>query len=133
MTVSPKVHVFTDVPEEVFLKQAPRNSSNVRQVSFTFGTTVSDDADVLICFNRASYTIKTHVPKDRTVFIAAEPDAHLTRHQCCPLRLRKPEGLAIFGQKYREGRISTPAILKIFPVPAENGGHIEVILNRIIS
>ena len=74
MTVSPKVHVFTDVPEEVFLKQAPRNSSNVRQVSFTFGTTVSDDADVLICFNRASYTIKTHVPKDRTIFIAAEPD-----------------------------------------------------------
>lgn len=74
MNVSPKVHVFTDVPEEVFLKQAPRNSSNVRQVSFTFGTTVSDDADVLICFNRASYTIKTHIPKDRTVFIAAEPD-----------------------------------------------------------
>lgn len=30
--------------------------------------------NVLICFNRASYTIKTHFPKDRTIFIAAEPD-----------------------------------------------------------
>ena len=74
MTISPKVHVFTDAPVVAFLKQAPGNRSHVRQVSFTFGTTVPDDTDVLICFNRASYTIKTHVPKDRTIFIAAEPD-----------------------------------------------------------
>ena len=74
MAVNLKLHVFTDVPEAVFLKQAPGNSSHVREVSFTFGTTVPDDADVLICFNRASYTIKTFVPKDRTIFIAAEPD-----------------------------------------------------------
>lgn len=74
MTVNTKVHVFTDVPVVVFLKQSPVNSSHMRQVNFTFGTTVPDDSDVLICFNRASYTIKTHVPKDRTIFIAAEPD-----------------------------------------------------------
>lgn len=74
MTVIPKVHVFTDIPAATFLKQAPGNSPHVRQVSFTFGKTVPDDADVLICFNRASYTIKTLVPKDRTIFIAAEPD-----------------------------------------------------------
>ena len=74
MTDSPKVHVFTDLPAVTFLKQAPGNSPHVRQVSFTFGKTVPDNADVLICFNRASYTIKTLVPKDRTIFIAAEPD-----------------------------------------------------------
>ena len=74
MTVITKVHVFTDVPAATFLKQAPGNSPNVRQVNFTFGKTVPHDADVLICFNRASYTIKTLVPKDRTIFIAAEPD-----------------------------------------------------------
>ena len=74
MTIITKVHVFTDAPDIAFLKQSPGNSSHVQQVSFTFGTTVPDDADVLICFNRASYTVKTHVPKDRTIFIAAEPD-----------------------------------------------------------
>ena len=74
MTIGPKVHVFTDAPVVAFLKQAPGNSCHVRQVSFTFGTTVPDDSDVLICFNWASYTIKTNVPKERTIFIAAEPD-----------------------------------------------------------
>ena len=74
MTVSLKVHVFTDAPEDALLKQAPGNSSHVRQVSFTFGTTVPDDADVLIGFSRSSYTVKTYVPKDRTIFIAGEPD-----------------------------------------------------------
>jgi len=69
-----KVHVFTDAPTVAFLKQAPGNSSKVLQVSFTFGAKIPDDSDVLICFNRASYTIKTYVPKDRTIFIAAEPD-----------------------------------------------------------
>lgn len=74
MTNSLKVHVFTDAPSIAFLKQAPGNSPHVRKVSFTFGTTVPDDVDVLICINRASYTIKTYVPKDRAIFLAAEPD-----------------------------------------------------------
>lgn len=69
--VKTKAHVFTDAPTVAFLKQAPGASSTVGQVIFTFGTQIPDDADVLICFNRASYTIKTHIPKDRTIFIAA--------------------------------------------------------------
>lgn len=69
-----KAHVFTDTSELSFLKQAPGALPRIGNVSFTFGTEVADDADVLIAFNRASYTIKTHVPKERTIFIAAEPD-----------------------------------------------------------
>ncbi|MBE1296623.1 glycosyltransferase family 10 domain-containing protein [Phycobacter azelaicus] len=69
-----KAHVFTDTTGQPFLKQSPGCSPHVRNVTFTFGTAVPDDTDVLISFNRASHTIKTHVPKERTIFIAAEPD-----------------------------------------------------------
>lgn len=69
-----KAHVFTDTDEQSFLKQSPGGLPRIANVSFTFGTDVPDDSDVLIAFNRASYTVKTQVPKERCIFIAAEPD-----------------------------------------------------------
>ena len=69
-----KAHVFTDTPASAFLKQSPDFSNKLGNVAFTFGQVIPDDTEVLISFNRASYTIKTHVPKSRTIFIAAEPD-----------------------------------------------------------
>lgn len=69
-----KVHVFTDVASGLFLKQSPGQSSNFQNVSFTFGHNIPEGTDVLICFNRASYTIKTTIPRERSIFIAAEPD-----------------------------------------------------------
>lgn len=74
MIADVKAHVFTDGSEHVFLKQSPGSSSRLRNVTFTFGRTIPDETEVLICWNRSSYTIKTHLPKDRTIFIAAEPD-----------------------------------------------------------
>ncbi len=74
MVTPVKAHVFTDTTAQSFLKQAPGQQPCIGSVAFTFGTEVPDDTDVLIAFNRSSYTIKTQVPKERTVFIAAEPD-----------------------------------------------------------
>jgi len=69
-----KVHVFTDVKDVLFLKQSPAQKPISGSASFTFGVDIAEDADVLIVYNRASYTIETSLPKDRTVFLAAEPD-----------------------------------------------------------
>lgn len=69
-----KAHVFTDVPEVMFLKQAPGQNPVVGDVSLTFGLDIPDDTDVLIVFNRASFSVETTLPKARTVFVAAEPD-----------------------------------------------------------
>ncbi|WP_127749801.1 glycosyltransferase family 10 domain-containing protein [Parasedimentitalea marina] len=69
-----KTHVFTDVPERMFLKQSPGQTPVVGDVTLTFGLDIPDDIDVLIVFNRASYSLETTLPKGRTVFVAAEPD-----------------------------------------------------------
>lgn len=69
-----KAHVFTDVPDQLFLKQSPGCKPSIDDVSFTFGLEIPEDTDVIIVFNRASYTLETRLPKNRTAFIAAEPD-----------------------------------------------------------
>jgi hypothetical protein len=74
MTALIKAHVFTDTTAQSFLKQSPGGLPRNKNVAFTFGTSVPEDSDVLIAFNRASYSIKTHVPRERCIFIAAEPD-----------------------------------------------------------
>lgn len=70
-----RVHVFSDAPEAAFLKQFPGNRPILDGFSFSFGLEVPRDCEALIAFNRASYTIATTLPKARTAFIAAEPDA----------------------------------------------------------
>jgi hypothetical protein len=70
----PKVHVFTTVEDVFFRKQFPGFSSQLGGFEFTFGTDVPDDTDVLIVHTRASYSIPTWLPKERTVFFAGEPD-----------------------------------------------------------
>ncbi|GAA6199382.1 glycosyltransferase family 10 [Aquicoccus sp. SU-CL01552] len=75
MAPSPvQVHVFTDAPEAVFIKQFPGATPELEGFRFTFGPTVPDAIDVLIVFNRASYTLATRLPVARTAFIAAEPE-----------------------------------------------------------
>ena len=54
-------HVFTDVSKDNFLKQAPGNSEKIKNVKFTFGTKIDESCDVLIVFNRSSFTLKTNV------------------------------------------------------------------------
>lgn len=67
-------HIFTNIPEIRFLKQIPDFQHTMDGVKLSFGLDVPDDADVLIVYTRASYSIPTKLPKNRTAFYAGEPD-----------------------------------------------------------
>ena len=70
-----RAYVFTDTNPQHFLKQFPRRDPHLDGVTFSFGMTVPRDGiDVLIVYNRASYSLQTGLPSARTAFIAAEPD-----------------------------------------------------------
>lgn len=69
-----RCHVFTNLGAAFFLKQFPGFEPMLEGVRFSFGLGVPADADVLILFARASYSIPTWLPRERTLFIAAEPD-----------------------------------------------------------
>ena len=70
-----RAHVFTDTDPLYFLKQFPRRDPQLDGVAFSFGMSVPRDGiDVLIVYNRASYSLQTGLPRARTAFIAAEPD-----------------------------------------------------------
>ncbi len=70
-----QAHVFTDTDPLYFLKQFPGRRATLGDVAFSFGMKVpASGIDVLIVYNRSSYTLSTHLPPARTVFIAAEPD-----------------------------------------------------------
>lgn len=73
-TSEPRVHIFTTVEPALFLKQFPAFSPRFDGLYFTFGTDVPIDTDVLIVHTRASYSIPTLLPRERTVFFAGEPD-----------------------------------------------------------
>ena len=67
-------HVFTTVEPQLLLKQSPGMADELDGVRFTFGIEVPRDCDVLIVHTRASFSVPTTLPKQRTVFIAGEPD-----------------------------------------------------------
>jgi hypothetical protein len=69
-----RAHVFAGGDPRMFLKQAPGMSDTVDGVTFTFGMDVAPDADVLILYTRASFSVPTGLPKQRTIFVAGEPD-----------------------------------------------------------
>ncbi len=69
------VHVFTDVPAAMFEKQFPGGRAEMNGVHFTFGLEIPEPIDALILFNRASYSLRTSLPKERVAYIAAEPEA----------------------------------------------------------
>lgn len=69
-----RAHVFSGGDPRMYLKQAPGMSDTLDGVRFSFGIDVPDDADVLILYTRASYCVPTRLPRERTGFIAGEPD-----------------------------------------------------------
>jgi len=83
-----RAHVFTDTDPRMFLKQAPGMSDTVDGVAFSFGIDIAADAEVLILYTRASFSVPTHLPRERTAFIAGEPD---------PIHLYNPAFLEQFG------------------------------------
>lgn len=68
------VHVFTTVQAALFLKQFPGFSPSFGGLTFSFGTDLPENTDVLLVHTRASYSIPTHLPRERTIFFAGEPD-----------------------------------------------------------
>lgn len=68
------VHVFTNAQSSLFRKEFPGFDPVLDGFRFTYGLEVPEDVDVLIVYTRASYSIPTKLPRERTVFFAAEPD-----------------------------------------------------------
>lgn len=69
-----RCHVFTNIAEVLFLKQVPNFAHECDGVEFSYGLEVPNDIDVLLVYTRASYSLVTRLPKERTIFVAGEPD-----------------------------------------------------------
>ncbi|MEP3346485.1 MAG: glycosyltransferase family 10 [Litoreibacter sp.] len=78
MTATParnlRAHIFTNIDEVLIFKQSPNFSPLVDGVEFTCGLEVPEDTDVLLMYTRASYSVKTPLARNRTIFYAGEPD-----------------------------------------------------------
>lgn len=70
-----RAHVFSNVEGALFLKHFPDCNPVYQGIEFSFGMDLPADYDVLIVYTRASYSIPTRIPRSRTAFVAAEPDA----------------------------------------------------------
>lgn len=69
-----RAHIFTTMPSQWIFKQSRGFSRQFNGVTFTHGLEIPDNTDILIAYIRASYSIQTRLPKDRTIFFAGEPD-----------------------------------------------------------
>lgn len=67
-------HIFTDIDPRLWLKQTPCKRSEFDGVRFTVGLDIDQNADVLVVYTRASWSVPTTLPKKRTIFIAGEPE-----------------------------------------------------------
>ena len=74
MTQPIRAHIFTNMSEAWIFKQAPNFARKVNGIEFSLGLHVPDDTEILLVYTRASYSIQTNLPKNRTVFFAGEPD-----------------------------------------------------------
>lgn len=52
---------------------APAKAAAWGDVRFTFGLSVPRDAEVLIVYTRAGWSLPTHLPRNRLAFVAGEP------------------------------------------------------------
>ena len=69
-----RAHVFTNIEPGLFYKQLPSCNKTIDGVTLSVGMDVPEDIDVLLVFTRSSYSIPTRLPRERTVFVAGEPD-----------------------------------------------------------
>jgi hypothetical protein len=68
------VHIFTDIDLRLWLKQTPSKRPELEGVRFTIGLDIDQNADMLVVYTRASWSIPTTLPKMRTIFLAGEPE-----------------------------------------------------------
>lgn len=69
-----RAHIFTNISQQLIFKQSPDFSAEIDGVHFTCGLEIPGDIDVLLMYTRASYSVKTSLARNRTIFYAGEPD-----------------------------------------------------------
>ena len=69
-----RAHIFSNINQELLFKQSPEFSPEIDGVRFTSGLNIPNDIDVLLMYTRASFSVKTSLPRNRTIFYAGEPD-----------------------------------------------------------
>jgi len=69
-----RAHIFSNISQKLLFKQSPEFSPEIDGVCFTSGLDIPDDIDVLLIYTRASYSVKTSLARNRTIFYAGEPD-----------------------------------------------------------
>ena len=69
-----RAHIFSNISQKLLFKQSPEFSPEIEGVCFTSGLDIPDDIDVLLIYTRASYSVKTSLARNRTIFYAGEPD-----------------------------------------------------------
>lgn len=69
-----RAHIFTNIGDQLIFKQSPGFSAEIDGVRFTCGLEIPDDIDVLLMYTRASFSVQTSLPRNRTIFYAGEPD-----------------------------------------------------------
>ena len=96
-----RAHIFTNIPEITIFKQSPGFSPVLNGVHFTHGLEIPEDGaiDVLLMYTRASYSVPTRLPEERTIFFAGEPDV---------IHSYNPKFLNQFGVVYT----SSPVVLE---------------------
>jgi hypothetical protein len=67
-------HIFSNISQKLLFKQSPEFSPEIDGVRFTSGLNIPNDIDVLLMYTRASYSVKTSLARNRTIFYAGEPD-----------------------------------------------------------
>lgn len=67
-------HIFSNISQKLLFKQSPKFSPEIDGVRFTSGLDIPNDIDVLLMYTRASYSVKTSLARNRTIFYAGEPD-----------------------------------------------------------
>ena len=67
-------HILTDIDPRYFTRMAPGKAPRWGDVRFTFGLDLPRSAEALILYTRASWTVPTHLPKQRIGFVAGEPE-----------------------------------------------------------
>ena len=69
-----RAHIFSNINQELLFKQSPEFSPEIDGVHFSSGLDIPNDIDVLLMYTRASYSVKTSLARNRTIFYAGEPD-----------------------------------------------------------
>ena len=69
-----RAHIFSNISQKLLFKQSPEFSPEIDGVRFSSGLDIPNDIDVLLMYTRASYSVKTSLARNRTIFYAGEPD-----------------------------------------------------------